>query len=213
MLASGALICSLNVAGCVHSPVYPEHWAPLTEIKTTEALPFTEFKMFKGSWCGAGSNAYLTGSYQDRGEIVTKQEGGTADVSLARLIFTKRELANIDPVEYVTIRGPENRVLEISAWNHDKLIITKQFRERTISDGGRTPDLFFCFPNGGIIINALMEGGASFFGAGGGSTETFLYKANDGALIGKHEDSLVGFIVVVPIYKYDRQWYRFEPHR
>jgi len=153
----GTLIFSLNVAGCVNAPVYPEHWAPLTEINTTESLPFAN-SIFIAYMCGIGSDAYLTGAYQDRGEIVPKKEGSTADVSLTQLIFTKSELANTDPVEYVTIRGPENRVLEISAWNQDKLIITKQLREPP-QWGGMTPNSFLCHSKGGIGINYYSRRG------------------------------------------------------
>ena len=197
----GALICSLNVAGCINAPVYPEHWAPLTEIKASEALPFTN-SIFNEYGCGPGADAYLTGSYQNKGEIAPKKEGSTADVSLTQLIFTKSELANTDPVEYVTIRGPENRVLEISAWNQDKLIITRQIREARLWGSGMTSEVFLChyFSDGGIGINWR------------GSEGLKLYKAKDGALIGKLWKDGGGFFIV-PFYISNSQWYRFAPIR
>jgi hypothetical protein len=190
------MVSGLALSGCVSVPKYPDNWPSLTK---------TENKC-----------AVLTGTYSDIGESAPNQGIGEA-VSCFRTLFPDSEIKPTTVIDKITFKGPENGVLEITAWNSRVPIATRYLKEGKdrINFG-----LYHCYYDGSVLANCyvgIYPGIDDVIRAGGGiipvitpagGHENRLYSGEDGSLVLKRVEA----IFVLPWwFRYIYRYYRFLP--
>lgn len=151
----------------------------------------------------------LDGSYSDAGESALPDNAENS-VSLFRMIFPETAIDAQTAITRVSFRGPEDKKLTISAWQHDRLLEVTTLSK--LNSGkevlGSHHSKYFCCHDGLVDVNPQQSAAAAYpvlmFGE---ASDNFLFRTSDQWLILRR----CSVVVIFPWLSAKCRWYRFAP--
>jgi hypothetical protein len=196
------LAAAIPLAGCMSFPDSPEHWS-----QSVPSIPIIMKGAKDESICA------LDGSYSDAGESALPDNAENS-VSLFRMIFPETAIDAQTAITRVSFRGPEDKKLTISAWQHDRLLEVTTLSK--LNSGkevlGSHHSKYFCCHDGLVDVNPQQSAAAAYpvlmFGE---ASDNFLFRTSDQWLILRRCSVVSSIVVILPWLSAKCRWYRFAP--